>query len=577
MPRWWVDEPYINLHIVDEPLSYTMSSGQDMVFRFIYKQDYSLPQPDQIPTFYDTYVSHSRDQDSLVFPYIHAMQSFAGSVSLSSFNEATNGMTNAAWMHNWQEFIVLWDYNWETTVFANGVSPYAPFGDGDYEALAFLPDGGIDYFTANQTNQTLNAATQSLDPVSQVQLIPIPNSFYPSPFYAGPPDAFGVFWGTTTNGLKLVYPDGSVDVFGLTFCMDVTTRAAPDSTAVALLTERIDPQGRVTKLGYVTNIFTNTCDGVPYFLYRLQYVVDPDGMESTFVYSTSSPAMPSQLQEIQDPFGRTATFGYEGCGSGEQRGWLTSITDAQGNSSAFSYQSGNNGWMSSLVTPYGSNNFHYEQVMETDATNAYQQRAIYVTEPDSASQLFCYIHNTSNSVESTATPPTVSGCLFDDGSNGGGDEALYHRNTFYWDRHQTTALSSNVTQDLPNNLGPAISYLASSAADLKKGRMQHWLLDVDGISVTETLSSERDPSPDSGGTMEGERTWYSYGDSMPTDQYTSNGISSDSIAAIAQVFPDGSSQYTQYVYGYLSYGNDYPWVVTQNAQSYTMPNGTVGR
>ena len=55
MPRWWVDEPYINLHVVDEPLSYTTSSGQKMAFRFNYKQRFANPGLDQVSK-----PSHSR-------------------------------------------------------------------------------------------------------------------------------------------------------------------------------------------------------------------------------------------------------------------------------------------------------------------------------------------------------------------------------------------------------------------------------------------------------------------------------------------------------------------------------------
>ncbi len=319
--------------------------------------------------------------------------------------------------------------------------------------------------------------------------------------------------------------------------------------------------------------FTNACDAFSYTVYRLHYIVDPDGQTSTFVYDTASPATPSQLQEIDDPFGRKATFSYEGCGSSPQQGWLAGITDAQGNSSSFAYQSGRNGWMSSLVTPYGTNSFYYAQVTESDVTNGYQQRAIYVTEPAGASQLFCYIHKTSGVIESNATPPSVPDSAFDDGLDGGGDQALYYRNSFYWDRKQTTALSTNVTRWLPNSLGSAMTYLASSQADLQKGRMQHWLLDFDGISITDTLSSERDPSPDSAGAIEGERIWYSYGDSTPADQYTTDGISSDVIAAVAVLLPDGTSQYTRYLYGD---GGPAPWLVTQSAQSYTKSNGLTG-
>src|SRR2546421_2511936 len=38
--RWWVNEPWENLHISDAPLTYFMSSGQPMVFRWLYKQRY---------------------------------------------------------------------------------------------------------------------------------------------------------------------------------------------------------------------------------------------------------------------------------------------------------------------------------------------------------------------------------------------------------------------------------------------------------------------------------------------------------------------------------------------------------
>jgi len=40
MPRWWVSEPYISLEMVDTPLSYTTSSGQEMAFRFYYSRSH---------------------------------------------------------------------------------------------------------------------------------------------------------------------------------------------------------------------------------------------------------------------------------------------------------------------------------------------------------------------------------------------------------------------------------------------------------------------------------------------------------------------------------------------------------
>jgi len=52
MPRWWVHEPYENLWMSDTPLSYTMSSGQEMAFTFYYRQRYKLPEPDEVPNLY---------------------------------------------------------------------------------------------------------------------------------------------------------------------------------------------------------------------------------------------------------------------------------------------------------------------------------------------------------------------------------------------------------------------------------------------------------------------------------------------------------------------------------------------
>ena len=86
MARWWVDEPYINLWITDEPLSYFMSSGKKMTFQWYYKQRYQLPLPDECPGYY-SYVGSQylgrTNQDHYVM------------------NSRTWGMTNASWTHNW--------------------------------------------------------------------------------------------------------------------------------------------------------------------------------------------------------------------------------------------------------------------------------------------------------------------------------------------------------------------------------------------------------------------------------------------------------------------------------------------
>src|SRR5665213_3703064 len=141
MPRWWVDEPYINLHVVDEPYSYTTSSGQAMEFKFYYKQRFELPLTDQIPTRYNLSTDRAGEEGG----YAYGMHGYAGG--------DYSGMTNAAWTHNWSMHILLWDSYWEannyyTTAFADS-----------YEALVFMPEGGIKYFTWNATNQNINAVS----------------------------------------------------------------------------------------------------------------------------------------------------------------------------------------------------------------------------------------------------------------------------------------------------------------------------------------------------------------------------------------------------------------------------------
>ena len=94
--RWWVASPYENLHIADEPLSYFMSSGQPMVFRWLYKQRYKLPDIDEVPNLYD---SSKFRLSSASNPYQNYMRNY--------------GMTNASWSHNWMMDILFWNHSWE--------------------------------------------------------------------------------------------------------------------------------------------------------------------------------------------------------------------------------------------------------------------------------------------------------------------------------------------------------------------------------------------------------------------------------------------------------------------------------
>ena len=190
MPRWWVDEPYINLHVSDTPLLYRASSGKPINFSFFYKQRYMTPELDQLPTMFEPYTGVYRLSDFQ--PYVYDMRWFGGT------NSVDHGMTNAAWSHNWMMDIVFWDAHWESSYW-NGSPNWlfagsTPLYSDSYEALLFNPDSGISYFTSNAASQHLNSATQLSDPVSQVQFTCFPHS-YPDITNTGPYDAKGIYSG----------------------------------------------------------------------------------------------------------------------------------------------------------------------------------------------------------------------------------------------------------------------------------------------------------------------------------------------------------------------------------------------
>ena len=157
MPRWWVSEPYINLCLSDTPLSYALSSGQEMDFTFYYRQRTKLPDPDEISNY-----------------YLHGRTDLYPSVM--------NCGTNATWGHNWNLSMVLWDASWEYAwnIMYINMPPaqpyyryYAPsnalFSQG-YEAMVMRPEGGIEYF---------NVPSQAQDPRNLARLQPVAGGGYP--------------------------------------------------------------------------------------------------------------------------------------------------------------------------------------------------------------------------------------------------------------------------------------------------------------------------------------------------------------------------------------------------------------
>jgi len=525
MPRWWVSEPYEDLWIADTPLSYTLSSGKEMSFTFTYRQDFQLPASDE---------------------YLAGPKSPVFYADLFSTYARTVGLTNAAWGNNWMMDIVFWDAHWETDwQNLSGQAPNYPVFSTEYETFVFQPQGGINYFY-----KQYSGGTSLRDPHSQMRLQPLSALGYPTANIQ-PPDTNGIYWGDPqTNGFCLVYPDGGKDIFGFCYYTMGWTpgNSHPFTQAHAFLTQRIDPQGRITRIGYEK--CTNN------LAYRVRYVVDPDGRTNTFLYNIDlSGSIISkfwQVAEIDDPYGRKATFGYSTSGA------LANMIDAAGmsNSVGYQYVDSTNFWVSSLTTPYGNTIFSYANISDPTVTNGFSQRAISVSEPEGAHQLFLYLHNNSYETN-TDTAPTVPGQSFDDGNSGANHPGLNYRNTYHWNRQQAATLTQNWPQ---------------SAADYKKAHLKHWLWQTDNISISESLSSERDPSLDAAGQIPGLRTWYNYSGKSGGEPEVAG--SSPQVGCIARLLPEGTNQYTTYNY----YPSGYPaaGLVSDNESTYSLPNGTIG-
>ncbi len=448
--------------------------------------------------------------------------------------------------------ITFWDSYWEA-ISTPSIRASTPIFSHGYEALVFRPEGSIFYMSDSNTR----------DPVSKVQLQPLSSLGYPVASNTPSTDANGIYWGDPGIGFKMVYPDGSQDIFGLAEYNSGVPNPnsfAPDTTADALLTQRIDPQGRITRIGYEKVLFTNAWNTMQFYsTHRVRYVVDVDGRTNTFIYNTNSPAHAWQLSEIDDAYGRKASLTYESSIDGR----LSSITDAGGNSNYFGYTRFS-GWITNLTTPYGTTAFGFYQLPDPAVTNGFLRRATCVSEPEGASQFFYYAH-TNQFVAATNIPPVAPGQTFDCGTNGGSYGTLDFRNSFHWDRRQYAALSSPVRTNLPANLSSAIGYLTS--ADCTKAGLKHWLFGGDDETITETISSERDPSPDAAGQTVGSRTWYAY-PGKPSPEKEGEAL----IGCIARVLPDGASQY-----GIYNYHPFFPALVTESEQSYSLTDGSVGR
>ena len=471
MPVAWVSEPYINLWMADEPVSYLTSSGEPFTFRLTYKQRDTRP---------------------------------------------NSGLTRpTGWNNSWSSYVQLAG----SSPCLNGASSCAA-GLGNSYATVYLPDGGTVTFAPNQ----------SYDPETRLT---IRNQ---GVTMNGGPD-------TGLNGLRLLHPDGSQDIYGFGI-VPAAYNFYPNSSF--LRSRHIDPDGNTTWYFYKYS---------PNFqVLLLSAVIDPDGRTNTLVYNSAN-----LLAEVDNPYGLKAFFKYDANGN------LTNIVDAQGLPSSITYDT--NSYPTALITPYGTNKFavYVNAVVANGGSQGnlgghdLVDRAVQLTDPTGATSLWLYRYDCSTatvnmpaSIAANEVPTGTPLGTLDDGASSATNTfaAVNFRNSFFWGPRQYAALSTT-------------NFLTFTPNDYMRGRMRHWMQDGDNLNLSDSMSLERDSSPD--GSSDGLKTFYDYpGKSLPHRASTNT-----LPAVIAWRLPGGESHWQWSRLDQL--GN-----LTNFVETCTLPNGSLG-
>ncbi|HEY4166238.1 MAG TPA: cysteine peptidase family C39 domain-containing protein, partial [Reyranella sp.] len=219
---------------------------------------------------------------------------------------------------------------------------------------------------------------------------------------------------------------------------------------------------------------------------RLTSITDAVGKSTVFSYD--APPSPLLVSRITDPFGRHADLGYD------SQGRLASITDVIGITSSFAYDAG--GLVNAMTTPYGTSRFQYGQ--DTSANSRYLE----MTDPLGLTERLEFRHSAPGIGASEASVPAMHGSP----QNG----YMQYRNTFHWDKHAQAVAPGKYTA----------------------ARITHWLHDRGGLT-SPIVESTKAP-------LEG-RVWNLYPDQpSPTYLEGSSGLPSQ----IARVLDGGATQLT---------------------------------
>jgi RHS repeat-associated protein len=246
---------------------------------------------------------------------------------------------------------------------------------------------------------------------------------------------------------------------------------------------------------FLDKIFTPAGDSLTFTFdanLRIVSARDALGQVTTLSYELGSDSL--KITKVTDPFGRYATFAYNGSGQ------LESITDVLGLTSEFRYGSGD--FIDTLITPYGNTVF----TMGESGTN----RWLEATDPLGQKERLEYKDGVSTTPYSESAAPSGMNTY---------NTWLNYRSSYFWDKKAMREYPGNFT----------------------KAKIYHWNHLVDMNSTSKVLESIKSP-------LEG-RVWYNYA------RQPSSNVTSDSMSAlpskIGRILDDGSTQLFQYDYNRL--------------------------
>lgn len=251
MPVWWVSEPYVNVWMADEPISYRTSRGDPFTFRMSYKQRDSRPSP----------------QDNLV--------------------------ADTGWNHSWSSYIRLNSTAPCLNTHGTGCMPSL----SSCAAIVYLPNGGEADFGAGQNydTETRLKIVQQNPNLSLKAGSDVGDNGLRLLHADGSQDIYGlgmtvpVPYGDTSEANFLL--SRQIDPHGNTTWFQYDSYGGP-----YVLTFVVDPDGRTNILSYNTSSslllsVTNAYGLSAHFKYdgsgNLTNIVDAQGLSSGISYDTN--------------------------------------------------------------------------------------------------------------------------------------------------------------------------------------------------------------------------------------------------------------------------------------------------